>query len=269
MLARCLRSAGECVLIQHMTPNWLRLFPNADFRMPMGLSAGDAAAFWSSWDETGAVLAERKRWMGESPELFSVCLPDGEAGKREALEWMHTWTAVAEADWVVLSGDAEREPVVLAGEVVFPTAWSLPEKVGLPLSAVHAPVPGLQSTIGTGIAAFLSRIECGAAWERENWGMCANAELNHHPSRKLPRLSAESRPETTWIRLETQFLTRLPQTRCLLFGIRVNHHRLDTVAALPEIAGRIVRALRTMPEPMAQYKGLATARASLVRALGG
>lgn len=233
----------------------------------MGLRAGNAEAFWSLRDETGAVLAERKRWLADSPELFSACLPDGEAGKREALAWMGAWTAVSEADWVVLSGDAESEPVVLAGEVVFPSAWSLPEKLGLPLSAVHAPVPGLQTSIGAGIAAFLSRIECGAAWERENWGMCGNDELNHHPTRKLPRLSAQSRPETTWIRLETQFLTRLPQTRCLLFGIRVTHHRLDTVAALPEMAGRIARALRTMPEPMAHYKGLASAREPLIGTL--
>ncbi len=251
-----------------MIPNWQRLFPDADFRMPMGLRAGNAAVFWSSWDESGAVLAERKRWLAESPELFSACQPDGEAGRREALAWMRSWTAESEADWVLLSGDGEREPVVLAGEVVFPTAWSLPEKLGLPLSAVHAPVPALQTTIGASIAAFLSRIECGAEWERENWGMCGNDELNHHPARKLPRLSAESRPETTWIRLEAQFLTRLPETRCLLFGIRVNHHRLDHVAALPEMAGRIARALRTMPEPMARYKGVADARESLVRALG-
>ena len=252
---------------QGMTPDWRRLFPEADFRLPMGLRAGDAAGFWSVWDKTGELLAERKRWLAASPELFTGRLPDAGMGRREALAWMRFWAAEPEPDWVLLSADVEREPVVLAGEVVFPTAWSLPEKLGLPLSAVHAPVPGLQRAIGAGIQTFLARIECGTAWERENWGLSANDELNHHPSRALPPLTAEARLETTWIRLETQFLTRLPQTRCLLFGIRVSHHRLDEVAALPGMGERIARALVTMPEALAQYKGLAVAREALRAAL--
>lgn len=236
--------------------------------MPMALRMGNAAAFWEPWDTEGKVIAERRRWLERSPELFTGYMPDGSAGMREALAWMHSWTPEIEADWVVLSADVSREPIVLAGEVVFPTAWSLPEKLGLPLSAVHEPVPELQTSIGPAIATFLARIECGAAWERENWGMCGNAELNHHPSRTLPRLTAKSKPENTWIRLENQFLTRLPETRCILFGIRVSHHRLDVVAAQPDMAARISRALRTMPGSMAAYKGLASARHSLIHALG-
>ncbi len=250
-----------------MTLDWQRLFPEADFRLPMGLRAGDAARFWSVWDVSGKLMAERKRWLAESPKHFSGCVPAGDAGKREALTWMQSWAAESEPDWVLLSGDLNGEPSVLAGEVVFPSSWSLPEKLGLPVSAVHAPVPGLQTEIGTAIQTFLSRIECGAAWERENWGLSADEELNHHPSRGLPGPTADARLETTWIRLERQFLTRLPQTRCLLFGIRVSHHRLDEVAALPLMSDRIARALQTMPEAVARYKGLSLARGALVTAL--
>lgn len=233
----------------------------------MALRAGDAAAYWGVWDQSGAVLAERTRWRAASPELFSGGGPKGEPGRAEAVAWMRQWASQPEADWVVLSADLETEPVVLAGEVIFPSAWSLPEKLGLPLSAVHAPVPGLQQAIGAGIQTFLARIACGTAWERENWGLSAHAELNFHPTRALPRLTAEARLETTWVRLERQFLTRLPATRCLLFGIRVSNHRLDEVAADADVGRRIARALRTMPEPMAGYKGVGAARATLVRQL--
>lgn len=250
-----------------MIPDWRRLFPDADFRLPMALRAGDAAAYWGVWDQNGAVLAERTRWRTASPELFTGRSSEGEAGRAEAVAWMQQWAPEPEPDWVVLSGDVEAEPVVLAGEVIFPSAWSLPEKLGLPLSAVHTPVPGLQQAIGAGIQTFLARIACGAAWERENWGLSAHAELNFHPARRLPRLTAEARLETTWIRLERQFLTRLPETRCLLFGIRVSNHRLDEVTADRDVGQRIARALRTMPEPMAGYKGVAAARATLVRQL--
>jgi dimethylamine monooxygenase subunit A len=251
-----------------MTPNWMRIFPDADFRMSMALRPGNAATYWSSWDTEGALLAERRRWLFESPGLYTGCLPEGAAAMMEAREWMRLWGTEPEADWVVLSGASNSEPVVLAGEVVFPTAWSLPEKLGLPLSAVHAPVPELQASIGAGVNTFLARIESRAEWERDNWGLCANTELNHHPSRNLPRLTAQSRMESTWVRLENQFLTRLPETGCLLFGIRVSHYRLDAVAALPGMAERIARALRTMPESMAKYKGLAAARPALIGELG-
>ena len=248
-----------------MSPDWQKLFPAADFRLPMGLRPGSAAAFWSPWDDTGKLVGERKRWLAKSPELFAGSLSEAEPGRREALAWIHSWASEPEPDWVLLSSHVKREPVVLAGEVVFPSMWSLPEKLGQPLSIAHAPVPGLQRALGAGIEAFLARIESGAEWERENWGMSAHQELNNHPARSLPGLSADARLETTWIRLESQFLTRLPQTRDLLFGIRVSLHRLDAVATLPGMGERIARALRTMPDPVAHYKGLALARDSLAR----
>lgn len=178
---------------------------------------------------------------------------------------MRSWESEPEPDWVILSPDTESEPVVLAGEVVFPSMWSLPEKLGLPLSSVHAPVPGLQRAIGAGIQSFLARIDSGAEWERENWGLSAHQEMNNHPARCLPGLTAKARLDTTWVRLESQFFTRLPQTQCLLFGIRVTHHRLDELAALPGMAEGITRALRTMPDAVARYKGLALARDILAR----
>jgi hypothetical protein len=248
-----------------MAPDWQKQFPTADFRLPIGLRAGSAAAFWSRWDKTGKLLEERRRWLAESLRLFAGSLPEAEPGRREALAWMQSWDAEPEPDWVLLSSDVEREPVVLAGEVVFPSTWSLPEKLGLPLSAVHAPVRGLQKALGTGIQTFLARLESGAAWERENWGMSAHQELNNHPARSLPGLMVEARLETTWLRLERQFLTRLPQTRCLLFGIRVSHYRLDEVVALPGMGERVARALRTMPEAISRYKGLDLARDTLAR----
>lgn len=247
-----------------MTPDWLRLFPDADYRLSMGLRPGDAWQYWRDWDDTGALSAERQRWLKKAPEHYSGGLSESQEARDEAPSWMQTFSSQPEPDWVLMSSASETEPVVIAGEVVFPSAWSLPEKIGLPMSGVHDPVPGLQKQIGSGIQTFLSRLEAGAAWERENWGLAADAELNHHPARAVPRLTPESRPETTWIRLEHQFLTRLPVSRCILFGIRVTCHRLDSVAALPGLRSRIHRALTTMPEPIAHYKGLSSCRHTLL-----
>lgn len=260
--------ASEECAIRHsgfgFQPDWQRLFPDADYRLSMGLRPSDSGLFWGDWDEDGRTAAERRHWLGMAPELYMGSLPAGRAAVKEAQGWMRGFSLHPEPDWVLMSAERTGEPVVLAGEVVFPSVWSLPQKLGLPMIGVHEPVPGLQTQVGGGIHTFLSRLEVGAAWQRENWGLAADAELNHHPSRALSRLTAAAHPETTWIRLEHQYLTRLPVSRCILFGIRVTCHRLDEVAALPGMRGRLRRALMTMPEPIAAYKGLSECRHSLL-----
>lgn len=247
-----------------VNPDWNRLFPEADYRLSMGLRPGDTARFWRDWDPSGAVHAERQQWLAAAPQHYAACLPEGIEARTEALAWIRAFSMQPEPDWVIMSADVDKEPRAIAGEVVFPSSWSLLEKMGLPMSAVHAPVPGLPEQIGGGIQSFLSRLKPGAAWERENWGLAADDELNHHPSRPRLHLTSDARPETTWIRLEHQFLTRLPETLCILFGIRVTCHRLDQVVALPGMRERIHRALTTMPEPLARYKGLHECRHTLL-----
>lgn len=173
-----------------------------------------------------------------------------------------------EPDWIVLSGDAARANPVIGGGVIFPSGWALEDKIGKPLHEVHAPVPGLQSSLGGQISTFLSRLAPGAAWERDNWGLSADPSLNHHPAIPIRRLDGGARLRSTWLRLEQQFLTRLLVTGAILFGIRVTNHRLDHLAAIPGLAARLARSLETMSAEIARYKGLDAARSALVAELG-
>jgi hypothetical protein len=250
-----------------MPVHWPRLFSATDHRFQMGLRMGDACSFWSTQDASGKMYAERQHWLDLNSALYRAEIPEGAPALAEARSWIRQWTATCEPDWVVLSEGLCEEPRVLGGEVVFPSSWSMPEKLGLPLSTVHGPVPGLEASLGKAIQTFLSRIQPEAAWERDNWGLSANPELNHHPSRALPGLTKEARLDTTWLRLEHQFLTRLPLSKALLFGIRVSHHRLDEWVADPDFATGLTRSLTTMTESIARYKGLLQARKSLVREL--
>lgn len=261
-----------------MTPDWQRLFPEAGHRWQMHLRPGDAARFWGGADP--AVLAERHRWVDLAPERHAQCLPEGRTAAAAALAWLSEAASLKpalqtlqesarrlEPDWLLLSADPADGHRLLGGVVVFPSSWSLEAKLGRPLTEVHAPVPGLQEEVGRGISAFLARLEPGAVWERDNWGLSADTELNRHPVRDLPGLAADATLATTWLRLETQFLTRLSAVPALLFGIRVSHHRLDALAADPGLAARLATSLESMPEAVAAYKGLATVRGPLVAAL--
>ena len=258
---------------------WLRLLPDADFRLPMNLRAGDAVRFWSRSDEAATVLAERARWIAETPQRHLVFLDQAGEAVREAIAWLGhvTDTPFADAaaagggvepDWVLLSGDAERGFPVLGGAVVFPSGWGLDEKLGHPLAEVHRPVPGLEPAIGGSIATFLQRLAPEAEWERDNWGLSADCSLNHHPAQSIVRMTAAATLGTTWMRLERQFLIRLPRTRTILFGIRVTNHRLDhLVNEFPVLVPRLIRLLTTLPDSMAAYKGLQAARGPLAEQL--
>lgn len=250
---------------------WQRLLPDADHRFQMHLRPGDATRFWQLTPASGEILAERTRWLAEPPGRY-LCVQEeaaeaisevaeavGHAGATAA-----TLATVIEPDWLVLAGDESRFFPVIAGAVLFPSGWALEEKIGLPLHAVHGPVPGLQSALGSQIARFLAKLAPQASWERDNWGLSADPGLNHHPALLFPRLDAQATLSSTWLRLEQQILQRLPRSGAVLFGIRVTNHRLDQLMSThPTLAPRLMRALETMDRATAEYKGLATARGTL------
>jgi hypothetical protein len=267
--------------------DWLSIFPRRDFRHPMAVRRGDAVAYFASRPGHAAILQERARWLDEAPEEYAAAPDDDAPLFAEALAAMRRWRDATsneaepmvghgaalratieagkrhEVDWVVLRADA----VACGGAVCFPSGWSLREKMGLPLSHIHAAVPGLNDALQPRIDAFLATLSPGEAFERSNWGLSPSAELNRHSARQLKRFDAHTPLALTWVRLEEQILYRLPQTRAILFGIRVTLRALAKVARDPDVAARIAHALRTMPEAVAVYKGVAVARERLIRDL--
>lgn len=184
---------------------------------------------------------------------------------------LEAWCAEAgrywEPDWVILERGEDAVYRLVAGCVCFPSGWALRDKIGQSLDAIHAPVPGLNESLGRQIHTFLDRLKPGGIWWRDNWGLSADSALNHHPSLLLRPLTAETPLSTTWLRYEEQLLARLPGSRDVLFGIRVGRVRLTEILPFPAVTGRLVEALKSMPEDVAVYKGIAPARASLLRQL--
>jgi hypothetical protein len=255
-----------------MTVNWLRLLPDEDYRMQMGVRPGDAARFFAPSEDNRRILNLRAALLDEAAAEYCLTGPAS-----AALEALSTWCGTelpdvmtagrrCESDWVLLTPDSAGVLRVTAGVVCFPSSWSLREKAGLPMSDVHAPVPGLNSQLGRGIDTFLARLSPGAAWERENWGLSADDSLDHHPRKTVPPLTESATLANTWLRLERQLFVRLPDDS-VLFGIRVSTHRLDELAREPGVAARLARALATMVEAIALYKGVSVARAALASQL--
>jgi hypothetical protein len=174
-----------------------------------------------------------------------------------------------EPDFILLKHDREQNagPRLVAGCVCFPSSWSLADKVGRPVEWIHSVVPGLNDQLGARIGTFLRRMTPGQAWLRANWGLSRSPELNQHPERHLPRLDANVTSDEVWLRVEHQALVALPKSGGILFGIRIAVHPLAEVKQDPTAWVGLRRAMRTMPELMAAYKGVSTARERILSLL--
>ena len=262
-----------------------RLFTEGDFAFRFGMQR--PAQEWFRWDRPESeALHERRRWLSEERGRHLAWIPEalpllqeteglfaepaeGPAGVGEPLpaDRLKSLSLRWEPDLLLLRRDASGEFRLVAGAVCFPSAWDLREKIGHTVEAIHAGVPTLNATLGSRIHTFLDRLPPGQTFERDNWGLAAHGERNAHPDRALPRLTAEATLETTWLRLEHQAFRMLPQSRGLLFAIHLTAHPLARVLRTPEDSRRLASQLRSMPDAIAAYKGILTARETLIRQL--
>ena len=275
----------------------VELFPDEDYRFHFRFERGDPGNFFGQTGAYARLMAERKYWIETSPERYVAVLPECAPLLEETAEFARQWgnlkqEAVAsrerekdttlaastatqcavlgchwEPDFLILKLETGGQVRLVGGCVCFPSSWSLEEKIGQPIDVVHGVVPGLNSAIGAQIQGFLAKLRPGLAWLRSNWGVTRSAELNQHPTRKLPRLDETITMDQVWLRLEHQALMALPRSNGVLFGIRLEVRPLSEVRENRLLADRFRRALQTMPEPMAVYKGLANAREKLIQLL--
>lgn len=270
-------------------PAWAELFPDEDFQFRFGLRPAEAAAFFAPTPGQAGILRERSHWLASDPDIYSALLPEGEPIVAELAALAQTWNPVAhlaalqtaaqphewllqlgkslEPDFLLLHAEENGPFRLVAGCLCFPSSWALAEKAGRPVLEIHAPVPTLNATLGSGIDQFLGRIRPAAAWSRSNWGLSRSGALNQHPCRRTPALAPPLHSEEVWLRIENQIFYRLPQTGGLLFGIRIQNVPLAEVKAWPAAARGLGRALRTMPAEVARYKGLTAAREAIAALL--
>jgi|AntRauTorckE6833_2_1112554.scaffolds.fasta_scaffold09378_2 hypothetical protein len=264
------------------------ILPDRDYGLQMRFERGHIRDFFRARENHATVTGERLHWMNSEPEKYLALLPEGEAlldetiematdletflddtspGKFHGLDPMqrcHLLGGLWEADFLLMKPDDEGVFRMVGGSLCFPSHWGLEEKMGRSMAEIHAPIPGLNETLGRQIDGFLHRIKPGISWERFNWGLSRTPELNLHPSRDIPRLDSTVTLDQVWWRLEEQSLIALPKTEGILFGINIVVKPLAEIKAHPAARRGLTRALKTMSEPMAAYKGIAEARERLL-----
>lgn len=201
------------------------------------------------------VMAHVLAWLGarlavEHPSLLS--------------ESPATLRAVGERvqeDLVVIHRGAEGTDAAIGVDVSFPSDWRPDHIVGTDFRFIHGPVPGFADDAAQARAIVTAMIERGP-YVRFVWTLKADDRLDHHPARgPFPAWSADG---DGFLRVERQITVPFPEVAASLFLIRTYLYPFSALTAVERAT--LDRAVQSMPEPAAAYKGFAAAR-GIVRML--
>jgi Haem-dependent oxidative N-demethylase, alpha subunit-like len=178
----------------------------------------DAAARPAAAELLAAVLTEVLAKPGFARDGDAVIRPDGVRVTIDSGDPLATAARLVQEDLVILEKPVGAAEHVLTGAVLcFPASWTLAEKHGRPLTAIHVPVPVYDGEIARRVQRLFDGLQPG----RPIWR--ANALVYADPDLHQPRREGEERAlppgGARWLRAERQVLNRLPETGAVVFSI--------------------------------------------------
>lgn len=263
-----------------------RLAPYATARRPftIGLAPIDPARWLAPDDLADSELAEKARLLAACPAQTILSQSGTEAAQQEVLTLVCAFLGRA------LPAGQEEPPIVAASRLVqddlclmrrgaegwrlvaaslcFPSNWSLVEKAGLAMGAIHESVPGYVGRMAGMVERIFDRLPADQIVERLNWSIADDGVL-HQPAGKdrRPPVGGNAMP---FVRVERQTLRRLPASGDILFTIRVHVDPLSAFARHPEgarLAGALAAQLAGLDADQLAYKGLTQRREALLAQL--
>lgn len=152
--------------------------------------------------------------------------PDGVVVPLEPDNPLKTLGRLVQEDFCLM--EAAGDEHLLSGAILcFPASWTLAQKIGRPLTAIHEPVPPYDDAIARRVQRLFDAIRPEQVLWRMNYLSYDDPELFQ------PRLEGQRRPRPVhhvYLRVERQCLRRLPVTRAVVFSI---HSYVMRVEDLP------------------------------------
>lgn len=223
-----------------------RLLPDLAAAYPQHFRIERTGAHWV-WHNT--LLGQRQ----------ALTLGDDASLPHAPLDWLGRQV---QEDLLLLAGDTAAGFPLVAGQLCCANHWCLDEKLGLPLLAIHAPVPGYAATVGRPSDLLLARLRPERPVWRRNWSIVVSPALNlasrfsAELSARKTTITAENAGERCFYRSERQTLSRLPQSGAILFTIRTHVAVIGALAADPQWATDLLSLLRSTPPVTLAYKGI-------------
>ncbi|HCZ35205.1 MAG TPA: DUF3445 domain-containing protein [Cytophagales bacterium] len=175
----------------------------------------------------------------------------------QPLEWVGRQV---QEDLILLNADL----IVVAGQLCFPSGWSLSDKMNQHFIKVHAPLPQITDNMIQSANKLLERIPAHKPVVRNNWGfrVCDWLDLSTRQSeayRKLLQETASSLQiedvgEKVFVRVEHQTLSRLPQSNHILFTIHTYQSKLKDEVTDSQRAKVLADFVQQVPEDLLAYK---------------
>lgn len=246
-------------------------------------SEGDGEAQWEVLEKVLSNLVkhapqkfslERKgsaaRWtntlLNESHEFT---FGDARSLPREPLDWVGRQV---QEDLIILNEQGE----LISGQLCFPAGWSLDEKFGKNMMAIHAPLPGRLNPMIQAASKLMERIPNGHPLQRSNWGIrvCDELDLSPKHSQRYRELLSQSESwdektigEKLFIRIEYQTLSRLSQSNGILFTIHTYLGKVSDEIPNRERIKRFLNYLVSVPPDVLEYKLIHPYSEKLIRYL--
>ncbi len=171
-------------------------------------------------------------------------------------------------DLCLMSPDGTGTYVLTAGSVCFPLRWELRDKMGLPMAAIHHPVPGYDEKLAGPADRYMSGLKPHKPSWRCNWSIVDAPDLylkqRRHKQGFDASITADNAGAKLWIRSERQTLRKLPRSGDVLFTIRTYIRPLSVLESLPTVAAGLVQALDKLPPEMRSYKNQLPIRDALL-----
>jgi hypothetical protein len=252
-----------------MTTDPCRLGFSVDALLPRArgggaLKIGLSALNEDEWLQPDPDLSARRTAFDSHPESVAL-MPDAAAPGEELAAMLGTTGGLegaARAAWedmCLLTRRPDEETYRLVGAAVaFPTDWRPADKLGRPLTALHAPIHGYQEQLSSGVDKFMAKLKPGAIYGRCNWFVAPTGALRwvaEPAERAFAHVTADNAGETLFVRSERQTLRKLPETGAIVFTIGVYVAPLGSLS--PANIARMAESVATVPEPEAERRGAA------------
>lgn len=163
--------------------------------------------------------------------------PDGVAVPLDARDPLGTLARLVQQDLCVLE-QPEGAPahVLTSAALCFPASWTLSQKIGRPLTAIHGPVDSYDDTMARRVQRLFDHLRADMALWRQNAMIYRSPDLYHPRREDDPRDDSGDDPGAdhwegpgagAYLRSEKQVLRRLPRTGAVVFSIHTYVLRLE------------------------------------------
>jgi len=156
------------------------------------------------------VAKEASSLQGYRSETGELIRPDGVKLDNELPDILFLGRACQE-DFCLLEKQGDQH-VLSAAAICFPANWKLAEKLGRPLTDIHAPVSAYDENVARRVQRLFDGLQAGKPIWR------ANGLYYHDPALHQPH-KTQAGGAPGFFRSERQVLLRLPATQAIVFSI--------------------------------------------------